>query len=544
MTAIGIRLWSVLLAVAVASVLVLGQDETITVFTSAHQDAPGWAAPSALNLHLTTQPGGPVGVQFTVIPLTANIGLNGSVPLRGSVHIVGALKAANTSTYKDLRGNGTIAFLSCDSSSSSDASITPDTILARLMKASPLLTAIILYSTDKNICLITDDGPLPYTSILSMADAGEAGRVLTYLNGTQAVNSVEADVTGSTDRKNADPGSNDTSGNNNNSAVAMSILYSITGIITLLFLVIIATGAVRAHRYPERYGPRGGYGGRPRQSRAKGLARAVLDTIPIVKFGNQVPAKPDPDLELDTVTADRRDVLADGNAADTNADTSADANADADADAATSQPAEAKTAAAAAQSMTAARNSHSSDRKSSRRNSHIEAADGTLHDDDESCENEAHLGCSICTEDFKVGEDVRVLPCNHQFHPHCVDPWLINVSGTCPLCRLDLRPGYTAHSISSEHNENLAPPLALGEEDHEVTYVHHGNRLSRLFDVNRLRHAPVEERIEALRQIRAHTEHQEISAPEATVTDRPHAARLTDKLKDKFRILTRPQAAR
>lgn len=83
MTAIGIRLWSVLLAVAFASVLVLGQDETITVFTSAHQDAPGWAAPSALNLHLTTQPGGPVGVQFTVIPLTANIGLNGSVPLRG-----------------------------------------------------------------------------------------------------------------------------------------------------------------------------------------------------------------------------------------------------------------------------------------------------------------------------------------------------------------------------------------------------------------------------------------------------------------------------
>lgn len=110
--------------------------------------------------------------------------------------------------------------------------------------------------------------------------------------------------------------------------------------------------------------------------------------------------------------------------------------------------------------------------------------------------------------------------------------------------RLDLRPGYTAHSISSEHNENLAPPLALGEEDHEVTSVHHGNRLSRLFDVNRLRHAPVEERIEALRQIRAHTEHQEISAPEATVTDRPHAAKLTDKLKDKFRIRTRPQAAR
>jgi hypothetical protein len=28
---------------------------------------------------------------------------------------------------------------------------------------------------------------------------------------------------------------------------------------------------------------------------------------------------------------------------------------------------------------------------------------------------------------------VRVLPCQHQFHPPCVDPWLVNVSGTCPL---------------------------------------------------------------------------------------------------------------
>ncbi|KAG6005341.1 hypothetical protein E4U21_000256 [Claviceps maximensis] len=531
MATLGIRLWSVLLAVALTSVLVLGQDETITVFTSAHQDAPGWAAPSALNLHLTTQPGGPVGVQFTVIPLTANIGLNGSVPLRGSVHIVGALQAANTSTYKDLRGNGNIAFLSCDDSSS-DASVTPDTILARLMKLSPSLTAIILYSTDKNICLITDDGPLPYTSILTMADAGEAGRVLTYLNGTQAVNSVEADITGSTDRKNTDTGSNDGGGgNNNNSAVAMSILYSITGIITLLFLIIIATGAVRAHRYPERYGPRGGYGGRPRQSRAKGLARAVLDTIPIVKFGNQAPTKPDLDLELDNTTANRRDVPT--------------VETDADADAAITslaQPAEAKTAAAAAQAMAAARNSNSSDRKSSNRNSHVEVSDGTA--DEEPRENEAYMGCSICTEDFVVGEDVRVLPCNHRFHPHCVDPWLVNVSGTCPLCRLDLRPGHTTHSESFEYNQNLAPPLALEEEDNESTYVHHGNRLSRLFDVNRLRHAPVEERIEALRQIRADTQHQETSGQEATSTDRPYAAKLTDKLKDKFRIRTRPQTAR
>jgi len=46
---------------------------------------------------------------------------------------------------------------------------------------------------------------------------------------------------------------------------------------------------------------------------------------------------------------------------------------------------------------------------------------------------ETDLGCSICTEDFTTGEDVRVLPCHHKYHPACIDPWLLNVSGTCPL---------------------------------------------------------------------------------------------------------------
>ena len=43
------------------------------------------------------------------------------------------------------------------------------------------------------------------------------------------------------------------------------------------------------------------------------------------------------------------------------------------------------------------------------------------------------LACSVCVEDFEKGQDVRVLPCKHRFHPECIDPWLLNVSGTCPL---------------------------------------------------------------------------------------------------------------
>lgn len=52
---------------------------------------------------------------------------------------------------------------------------------------------------------------------------------------------------------------------------------------------------------------------------------------------------------------------------------------------------------------------------------------------EESAAKVGELGCSICTEDFTTGEDVRVLPCKHKYHPACIDPWLLNVSGTCPL---------------------------------------------------------------------------------------------------------------
>jgi hypothetical protein len=172
----------------------------------------------------------------------------------------------------------------------------------------------------------------------------------------------------------------------------MIILYSITGVITALFLVIIVTGAVRAHRHPERYGPRAGQG-RPRQSRARGLARAMLETIPIVKFGEREEDKP-PDVEMSGANA--RPVSqaqsTDVAAKDVDADTiqTVDANLE-----------------AGATSMAISPEPPPADSETP--------------------------GCSICTEDFERGQDVRVLPCKHSFHPACVDPWLLNVSGTCPL---------------------------------------------------------------------------------------------------------------
>ncbi|XP_077220508.1 NEP1-interacting protein 2-like [Tasmannia lanceolata] len=46
--------------------------------------------------------------------------------------------------------------------------------------------------------------------------------------------------------------------------------------------------------------------------------------------------------------------------------------------------------------------------------------------------------CSVCLQDFQLGETVRNLPhCQHMFHLPCIDNWLIR-HGSCPLCRQDL----------------------------------------------------------------------------------------------------------
>jgi len=46
--------------------------------------------------------------------------------------------------------------------------------------------------------------------------------------------------------------------------------------------------------------------------------------------------------------------------------------------------------------------------------------------------------CSVCLQDFQLGETVRSLPhCHHMFHLPCIDEWLVR-HGSCPLCRRDL----------------------------------------------------------------------------------------------------------
>ncbi|XP_055384528.1 E3 ubiquitin-protein ligase goliath isoform X2 [Condylostylus longicornis] len=59
--------------------------------------------------------------------------------------------------------------------------------------------------------------------------------------------------------------------------------------------------------------------------------------------------------------------------------------------------------------------------------------------------------CAICIENYKSTDCIRVLPCRHEFHKNCIDPWLLE-HRTCPMCKLDILKHYGFVIIGSEES--------------------------------------------------------------------------------------------
>ncbi|KAJ6593924.1 hypothetical protein B0H19DRAFT_1092851 [Mycena capillaripes] len=216
-----------------------------------------------------------------------------------------------------------------------------------------------------------------------------------------------------------------------NTAVAMIVLYAVTGCVSVLFCIIIISGAIKAIRHPERYARNHDGATGWSQSRARGLTRAILDTFPIVKFGSNTEHVP---------TTQMKDTKAHPDAGISLSHTSIRSPSDqsvlpgSQAGASSSPP----------------RRSENNPRGIPRRSVDDErvtelpviSGDSPLQSALNQDSIPAAIGretCPICIVDFEEGDDLRILPCDgaHRFHQSCVDPWLLALSTACPLCRHD-----------------------------------------------------------------------------------------------------------
>jgi hypothetical protein len=336
--------------------------------------------------------------------------------------VKGEILNVDASNSADLKSNE-IAYISCDASAY-PGNIGAGATVANVI-SSQQAAAILLYSSQSNHCNFTADASLPsYRNIFTVLLPDSSLLINSHINSGNSSGSTSIEPDMSTVSTTSPQTSGSGSGSPNNGSysrfsrnidrlsltwtVAMIILYSITGVIAALFLGIIITGAVRAHRHPERYGPRT-LAGRPRQSRARGLARAMFETIPIVKFGDPYDPKTDAakvDVEMVSGSDEEgRETAHEGRRS---------------------------TSGHGAIEMTGSARDETHSTEVEKGPQAAAEATGSSAPEQHTQESGNYV-CPICTDDFIKGQDLRVLPCNHQFHPECVDPWLVNVSGTCPL---------------------------------------------------------------------------------------------------------------
>ena len=45
--------------------------------------------------------------------------------------------------------------------------------------------------------------------------------------------------------------------------------------------------------------------------------------------------------------------------------------------------------------------------------------------------------CAVCKDEFIIGQECLLMPCQHHFHKDCLLPWL-NERNSCPVCRFEL----------------------------------------------------------------------------------------------------------
>ncbi|CAD8153982.1 unnamed protein product [Paramecium pentaurelia] len=63
-----------------------------------------------------------------------------------------------------------------------------------------------------------------------------------------------------------------------------------------------------------------------------------------------------------------------------------------------------------------------------------------------------HIKCMICLEDYQENQIVRTMPCWHYFHQECIDKWL-HKSTLCPICKTEVDSDLQIEEISMQMHQ-------------------------------------------------------------------------------------------
>ncbi|KAK8854846.1 hypothetical protein IAR55_003585 [Kwoniella newhampshirensis] len=307
--------------------------------------------------------------------------------------------------------------------------------------------------------------------------AGDAPSTKSFLIGTLTARNSTGQAT-ATNIPNATPSSSSGSGRSNRRTSApMIVLYTITGVVSTMFVLMLVMGGRRAMLHPERYGRRQTDDAQGPQSTAGGLAQAMLDTFPVIKFNrnnkrggvNSPPKRLSSENNLDGFAMEERgDEEMEGESSSRRSvrQRNWDGEEVAYHDAADRRSSVYESGVRSRTASTSKASTSALDETRMSMLGYSDPATVTERETETDAE-EQDQQCPICLLDFEEGEDLRVLPCEreHVYHKVCIDPWLLQVASSCPLCRKDFnnpQPPIAAPIQSSTPTTPSPPSSAIG----------------------------------------------------------------------------------
>ncbi|WVN90203.1 uncharacterized protein L203_105439 [Cryptococcus depauperatus CBS 7841] len=283
--------------------------------------------------------------------------------------------------------------------------------------------------------------------------SGNPPSTRTYLIGTLTARNSTGQATATGIPNGTGDSSDNHSGSNKKTSTPMIVLYTITGVVCTMFLLMVIMGARKAMLNPERYGRREQNDEQRGQSTAGGLAQAILDTFPVFKFSrsnqqsggtkrNRADQSNEETVPMSQLErGERRDEIRHTVAGESRPQSKCDTEDGVSFHTAADHDLETAISPAKDESTSQAETFDE-----------IQVMpDGADGDGQQ---------CPICLLEFEDGDELRSLPCEkeHMYHKSCIDPWLLQVSSSCPLCRKDFNHPQSSPALTPTTPSSLESP--------------------------------------------------------------------------------------